>query len=93
MRLSAEDDAEIRKQADLAGMSVSEFVRRRALRRPVKAAVDLMMIRELRRTGGLQKHTISKSLQHPEVVEECITTIKAVRAAVERVANHDRETN
>jgi hypothetical protein len=48
------------------------------------------MIRELRRLGGLQKYTINKFAPHFEVVDECNATIRALRAAIERVANHDR---
>lgn len=90
MRLSIEEQLQLREDADLAGLTVSEFIRRRVFQRPVHAATDLTMIRELRRLGGLQKHLINKAIQHHEVVAECIATIKALRSAIERVASHDR---
>jgi hypothetical protein len=49
-----------------------------------------MMIRELRRLGGLQKYAMNKLAQHDEVVGECVATIRSLRAAIERVASNDR---
>ena len=90
MRLTAAERVQLGEDADLAGMSVSELVRRRALGKAIHAATDLMMIRELRRLGGLQKYAMNKLVQHGEVADECIAAIRALRAAIERVANHDR---
>ena len=90
MRLTAAERVQLREEADLAGMSISELVRRRTFGKTIHAATDLMMIRELRRLGGLQKYAMNKLALHGEVVDECIATIRAIRAAIERVANHDR---
>ena len=89
MRLTASERVQLREEADLAGMSISEFVRRRALGKTIHAATDLMMIRELRRLGGLQKYAMNKLTLHSEVVDECVATIRALRAAIERVAKND----
>jgi hypothetical protein len=43
------------EQADMSGLSVSELVRRRALRIRVVSVTDLRMLSELRRIGGLIK--------------------------------------
>jgi hypothetical protein len=43
------------EQADMSGLSVSELVRRRALKMRVVPAADLKMLSELRRIGGLIK--------------------------------------
>jgi hypothetical protein len=90
MRLTAAERQQLRDEADLAGMSISELVRKRTFGKTIHAAIDLVMIRELRRLGGLQKYTINKFAPHFEVVDECNATIRALRAAIERVANHDR---
>ncbi|MGD0481386.1 MAG: MobB mobilization protein [Terracidiphilus sp.] len=90
MRLTALERAQLREDADLAGMSISEFVRRRAFGKTINSATDLMMIRELRRLGGLQKYAMNKLALHGEVVDECVATIRVLRAAIERVANNDR---
>jgi hypothetical protein len=89
MRLSTDELARLREDADNAGITVSELLRRRALQRPVQAATDLTMIRELRRLGGLQKHMINKSLHDRSIVDECIATIKTLRSAIERLARLD----
>lgn len=56
VRLTAEEKARLKEDAELAGLSVSELVRRRYFGRPIVAHTDLVMIRELRRLGGLLKH-------------------------------------
>jgi acyl dehydratase len=90
MRLTASERVQLREDADLAGLSISEFVRRRTFGKTIHAATDLMMIRELRRLGGLQKYAMNKLAQHDEVVGECVATIRSLRAAIERVASNDR---
>jgi uncharacterized protein (DUF1778 family) len=90
MRLTASERVLLREEADLAGMSISKLVRKRAFGKTIHAATDLMMIRELRRLGGLQKNAMNKLALHGEVVDECAATIRAIHAAIERVANHDR---
>jgi hypothetical protein len=57
LRLTAGEDARIEKQAAVAGISVSEYMRRLFFGgRPVVAKTDEQAIRELRRLGGLLKH-------------------------------------
>jgi uncharacterized protein (DUF1778 family) len=90
MRLTAAERQQLIEEADLAGMSISEFVRRRTFGKAIHAATDLMMIRELRRLGGLQKYAIKILALHGEVVDECVATIRALRAAIERVSTNDR---
>ena len=90
MRLTASERVLLREEADLAGLSTSELVRKRTFGKTIHAATDLMMIRELRRLGGLQKYAMNKLALHDEVVDECAETIRAIRAAIERVSNHDR---
>ena len=56
-RLTAGEDARIEKQAAVAGISVSEYMRRLFFGgRPIVAKSDEQTIRELRRLGGLLKH-------------------------------------
>ncbi len=86
IRLTVAERRQLDRDADEAGLSVSELVRRRALGRIVQAASDLTTIRELRRLGGLQKHTMNKLLDRSDVTSECIATIRALREAIERLA-------
>jgi len=55
VRVSPAEKVELRSIAEVAGLSVAELVRRRALGRPVVARTDATTIRELRRLGGLLK--------------------------------------
>lgn len=61
VRLTTAEKSRLKEDADLAGLSVSEIVRRRCFGRPIVASTDLAMIKELRRIGGLLKHVFSSS--------------------------------
>lgn len=56
LRCPKTEETQIREDADLAGISISEMVRARYFGRPVVANIDKVMIKELRRLGGLLKH-------------------------------------
>lgn len=56
VRLTSGEKSQLRQDADLAALSMSELVRRRYFGRKVVANVDLVMLNELRRIGGLLKH-------------------------------------
>lgn len=62
LRLPTREKIIISDDADLAGIAMSEVVRARYFGRPIVANVDLLVIRELRRLGGLLKsvHVESK---------------------------------
>ena len=53
LRVSGTDRTKIRGKANLAGISVSEYVRAAALRRRVHAVSDRKAMADLRRAGGL----------------------------------------
>jgi hypothetical protein len=90
MRITPAELEQLRADADLAGVTVSELVRRRSLGRTIHAASDMATIRELRRLGGLQKHAISSLAQHRGIVDECIANIRSLRSAIDRIARNDR---
>ncbi len=57
LRVSAGEKQRVAEQAALAGLSVSEYMRRTVFGgRSIVAAADAAMMRELRRVGGLLKH-------------------------------------
>ena len=56
LRLAPDEKERLLSDADLAGLSVSEVIRRHYFGRPIIANADAAMIRELRRMGGLMKH-------------------------------------
>jgi hypothetical protein len=55
LRLPQAERDSIEHDADLSGISMSEMVRSRYFGRKIVAHADEVMIRELRRTGGLLK--------------------------------------
>lgn len=70
-RLTQEEKDQLKKEADVAGIPVGELVRRRCFNRPVIAKVDLVMVEELRRQGGLLKSNFS-TLRNAEVDKELV---------------------
>ena len=56
LRLTASEKIKLKEDAHLAGLTISELVRRRYFGRRIVAHTDEIMIRELRRLGGLLKH-------------------------------------
>lgn len=84
LRVTAAEKELLKEDAELTGLSVSELVRRQYFRMQIKAKTDLLMINELRRIGGLLKHTLNVSQgQHPE---QTLQAIQEVRMAVQRIA-------
>lgn len=55
LRCPLSEELQIREDADIAGISVSEMVRSRYFGRPIVTHTDRIMIKELRRLGGLLK--------------------------------------
>lgn len=56
VRLTTAEKVRLQDDADMAGISMSELVRARYFGRPVIANADQVMVKELRRIGGLLKH-------------------------------------
>jgi hypothetical protein len=59
-RLSPSDKQWIRGQAELSGLSMAEFVRRRALGLEIVPKSDLLVRNELRKFGGMLKDSLNK---------------------------------
>ena len=79
----AEKDA-LREAAEIAGISLSAYCRRRFLGHAVVAHTDRAMIRELRRTGGLLKtvHTESGGAYS----DKTAGALRELRKAIEDLA-------
>jgi hypothetical protein len=82
VRLAPEDLIALREEAEAAGVSVSTYVRRRALGRPLAARADLLAIRELRRQGAQLRHAVRAGVP----VEEVSKVLAGMAAATEAVA-------
>ena len=61
IRLTPSELEEIQEQAQISGLSLSEYVRRRVSGHKVKSRIELKMLSELRRQGGLLKHVFEES--------------------------------
>lgn len=97
IRLSVSERDRLKEDADLAGLTVSELVRRRYFNRPIVANVDrayfkglLRIQSELRRVGGLLKHVHvessgSYSVQTAEALQTVKATVGSVRSYMEAV--------
>lgn len=85
VRLTPREKQRLRDDAELAGLTMSELIRRRTFGRTVIASADLATVRELRRLGGLLKLAHNES--RGAYTEATAGAIAALRAAIERVAS------
>ena len=100
LRVSAEEKQRVEEQASLAGLSLSEYMRRTVFGgRPVVAAADAAMLRELRRVGGLLKHhftTLQQAGLGEGIAAQMSDTLRLLSRCIERIslafraAPHDR---
>ena len=89
LRLSAEENEQLARQADAAGISVSEYIRRLCFGgRLVTSRTDSQTIRELRRLGGLLKHNFEsvREAGGQQALPKMEDTLEAVRLAIERLS-------
>ncbi|MDP2173589.1 MAG: MobB mobilization protein [Methylococcales bacterium] len=90
LRLTASEKERLREDADLAALSMSELVRRRYFGRPIIANADAIMIKELRRLGGLVKHIHNESIGANS--KETAAVLVALKAYIESLSD-DRQKN
>jgi hypothetical protein len=81
VRLTSEEKERLRDDADMAALSMSALVRSRYFGRPVVAHADQVMIKELRRLGGLLKkvHTDSDGAYAAETSAALFLVSEAIR--------------
>jgi hypothetical protein len=60
VRITKEEKATIRDQANRASLTMSEYIRRTALNRRIISTMDQKAAGELARLGGLQKHLLTQ---------------------------------
>ena len=85
VRLTASEKVKLRVDADDAGLSVSELVRRRYFGRKIVAHADEKMIRHLNRIGGLLKHIHNQS--GGIYAAETARALRQVYAYIDQLAN------
>lgn len=87
VRLTIKEKEQLREDADLAGLSMSELVRRRYFGHPIIANADMVMIRELRRVGGLLKHVHNES--QGVYSQETAAALFEIREYIKRLRGDD----
>lgn len=63
---------------------MSELIRRRYFGRPIVANADQIMLRELRRLGGLVKHIHNQS--DGAYSEDTAAVLRSIKAAIEKLS-------
>ena len=89
LRLSAEENERLTSQADAAGISVSEYIRRLCFGgRTVTSRTDSQTIRELRRLGGLLKHNFEtiREAGGQQAIPKMENTLEAIRLTIEELS-------
>ena len=89
LRISAEENERLARQADAAGISVSEYIRRLCFGgRPIMSRTDNQTIRELRRLGGLLKHNFENVRETGgyQALPKMEAALEAVQQAIERLS-------
>lgn len=83
LRVSYEEYSQIAAQAQTASLTISAYIRRCALHRKIIADVDMKMISELRRLGGLLKHVHTSS--GGAYSRDTAAALAAIQAYIERM--------
>lgn len=92
VRVTREERREIQEQAEASGLSVSEYVRRRTLGRRVDSVMDVKMLSELRRQGGVLKKIFNESNgMYSEKIAVALESINKFIESLERKVLRDNE--
>ncbi|MBD5418187.1 MAG: hypothetical protein HDR50_11230 [Desulfovibrio sp.] len=86
VRITQAEDEKLKTQAAIARISVAEYMRRKFFGgRPIIARTDDLVIRELRRLGGLLKHNfvLASEANQPKAWHEIRETLKKIQAAID----------
>ena len=89
VRFRPDELRELSSQAEISGLSVSELVRRMALKKRVVPITDLKMLSELRRIGGLIKHLFNES--NGLYQKKAFTLLNELHAAAIRIGQKREE--
>ena len=82
IRVTEREKTRLTELAEIAGLSLSEYMRRRFFGgRPLVAHADLSTVAELRRIGGLLKHnfeTLRQAKAPPDILERQVWAIQKI---------------
>jgi hypothetical protein len=91
LRVTEGEKAQLEAMAAVALISISDFIRRAALGHPIRARTDQIAINELRRLGGLIKHT--HNLSGDAFTREHAALLAEITLAIKVLSLGDREQN
>lgn len=98
IRVSEREKMRLTEQAEIAGLSLSEYMRRRFFGGRLAAHLDLSAIAELRRIGALLKYnfeTLRQAKAPPELLERQEDALRKLVWAIQKISLHfhDRQEN
>lgn len=99
VRLTEGEKTYVVRQAAMAGLSASAYLRRKIFGgRPLIARTDAVMIQELRRIGGLLKHnfeTLRQGGARAAALEQQEQALRLLISVIEQIGirAHDRQKN
>ena len=99
LRVTVEEKTRLTEQAEIAGLSLSEYMRRRFFGgRPLVTHTDLSTVAELRRIGGLLKHnfeTLRQANAPHGILEQQEDALRKLVWAIQKISLHfhDRQEN
>ena len=100
IRVTESEKNRLLMQAEIAGLSLSDYMRRRFFGgRPLVAHADLSTVAELRRIGGLLKHnfeTLRQAKAPPDILERQEDALRNLVWAIQKISlrcHHDCQEN
>ena len=98
IRLTPQEKTRLDEQADIAGLSLSEYARRRFFGGTIAAYTDVKAVGELRRSGGLLKHnfaTLRQANMPPDILERQEDALRKLVWLIQKIglALDDRQKN
>lgn len=92
IRVTAKERNEIQEQAEVSGLSISEYIRRRICGRRIPSRIEKRMLSELRRQGGLLKYIFNESRgMYSEKTATALDNINSFISVLEREILNDNE--
>lgn len=85
IRFTPDEKTQAEAFAKEGGLTLSEYIRRRALALPVRSKADTQMINELRKIGGLVKHIHNQT--DGANSKESAGVLVAITEAIRRIGN------
>ena len=91
IRLTLKERSKLNEQAEIAGLTVSEYVRRRICGVSIPSKLEKRMLSELRRQGGLLKFIFNESCgMYTEKIDNTLDSINSFIQNLERQIFDDK---